>query len=324
MRIGILGTGNIARKLTLTMKQMPEAECYAVAARKAERAELFAGEHGFKRAYGSYTELISDDLVELVLIGTPHSHHYEQMKLCIEHGKPVLCEKSFTMNGWQAREILALAQERNVFAAEAIWTRYMPSRNIIDQLLGSGVIGEVRTLTANLSYKIDFKERIMQPELAGGALLDVGVYVLNFARMHFGTEIERVESSVVLTETGVDGQNSINLIYKDGRMASLISGIYGRSDRQGIFYGSQGYMIVENVNNPISVSVYDMQDHLLQKIMMPKQISGYEYEIQECIESIQKGSIECESMPHREIAAVMELMDGLRADWGIIYPQEKT
>ena len=323
MKVGFLGTGRIATTLAKTFAQVEGVECYAVASRTLEKAETFAKEHGFQKAYGSYRELAADPDVELVYIATPHSNHYADMKLCIEHKKPVLCEKAFTMNSGQAKEIAELAKKNGVFVAEAIWTRYMPSRKIINEVLESGVIGKAFTLTANLSYVIADKPRIVAPELAGGALLDVGVYGLNFAFMHFGTEIESIESSVQFTDTGVDGQETITLFYKDGRMAVLTHGIYARSDRKGIIYGDKGYMVVENINNPQSVSVFDTEDKLIKKIDMPEQISGYEYQIIESMEAIQNNKIESESMPLADTVYVMEIMDGIRKQWGLVYPQEK-
>ena len=323
MKIGVLGTGGIVGMVVPTLKKLPEAECYAIASRTEERAKEAAEEYGFEKAYGTYEELVADTEVELVYIATPHSRHYEDMKLCVEHGKPVLCEKAFTMNAKQAREIKALAAEKGVFVAEAIWPRYMPSRNMIQEVLNSGVIGKVSTLTANLSYKINQNYRIVAPELAGGALLDVGVYGLNFALMHFGTDIERIESSVQFTDTGVDGMESITIFYKDGRMAVLTHGIYARSDRKGIFYGEKGYIVVENINNPQSISVFDAEDHLLRHIEVPEQISGYEYQFEECIDKIEKGEIESRSMPMDDTIFVMEVMDIIRKQWGLVYPQEK-
>lgn len=323
MKAGFLGTGAIAAKLAGTFAQIEDVECYAVASRTAEKAQIFAKEHGFKKAYGSYRELAEDPEVELVYIATPHSHHYEAMKLCVEHRKPVLCEKAFTMNGKQAKEIAELAKKNGVFVTEAIWTRYMPSRKMINDILESGVIGKASTLTANLSYAINHKPRIMAPELAGGALLDVGVYGINFALMHFGSEIERIESAVQFTDTGVDGQETITLFYKDGRMAVLTHGIYARSDRKGIIYGDKGYIVVENINNPQSVAVFDTEDNLVKRIDMPKQISGYEYQIIESMEAIKEHKTESNSMPLADSVYVMEIMDSIRRQWGLVYPQEK-
>ena len=322
MNIAFLGAGRIAHVLAKTMVKMPDVTLYAVAARDLNRAEAFAAEYGFTKAYGSYTEMLSDPNVELVYIATPHSHHFAHMKLCIDHGKNVLCEKSFTLNASQAREIAALARERSVYVAEAIWTRYMPSRQIINEVLASGIIGNVATLTCNLSYPVTYKERIVKPELAGGALLDVGIYGLNFALMHFGDDIVRTDSSVRFTSSGVDAMETITLHYADGKMAVITAGVLARSDRKGIFYGDKGYIIVENINNPQSISVFDLTDTLVQKIEVPAQISGYEYEIREAMARIREGHIESASMPLDTTIAVMERMDTLRADWGLVYPME--
>ena len=323
MNIGFIGAGRIANTLASTMARMEDVNLYAVAARDLGRAQAFAAQYGFDRAYGSYEEMLRDPNVELVYIATPHSHHAEHMKLCIEHGKNVLCEKAFTLNAAQARQIAALAKAKGVYVAEAIWTRYMPSRAMINEVLASGIIGNVTALTATLCYPVAYKERCIRPELAGGALLDVGVYCLNFALMHFGDDIERMDSSVRMTDTGVDGQESITLHYRDGKIAVLTAGILSRSDRKGIFYGDKGYIIVENINNPQSISVYDLTDTLVKKIQVPAQITGYEYQIREAMARIRAGETESASMPLDTTIAVMERMDALRKDWGLIYPMEQ-
>ena len=323
MNIAFLGAGRIAHVLAKTMVQMEDVTLYAVAARDLDRAESFAAEYGFAKAYGSYEEMLSDPAVELVYIATPHSHHFEHMKLCIDHGKAVLCEKSFTLNASQARQIAALAREKGVYVAEAIWTCYMPSRRIINEVLSSGVIGNISTLTCNLSYPVTYKPRIVRPELAGGALLDVGIYGLNFALMHFGDDIIRTDSSVRFTDTGVDAMETITLHYRDGKMAVITAGVLARGDRKGIFYGDKGYIIVENINNPQSISVYDLTDTLVKKLEVPVQISGYEYQIREAMARIRAGEIESASMPLDTTIAVMERMDALRAAWGLTYPMER-
>ena len=324
MKLGIIGPGRISRTVAPTLVALPEIECYAVASRNLERAEEFARDFGFEKVYDSYEAMLQDPALELVYITTPHSHHYEQMMLCLEHGKHVICEKAFTLNADQARKVEELAARTGLYVAEAIWTRYMPSRKMIDDIIASGVIGAVNTLTANLSYNIAFKERIMEPALAGGALLDIGIYGLNFALMHFGDEIEKMESSVKLTDTGVDAMETITIFYKDGRMAVLTHSIYCRSDRKGIIHGEKGYLVVENINNPQSVSVYDAGDNLLEFHKVPQQISGYEYEFQEAARCISQGRQEADSMPMETTVQVMEIMDSLRKSWGVIYPQEQV
>ena len=322
MKFGIIATGPMAQIFVDTLKQMEDAELYAVASRSIEKAEEFKQKNNFEKAYGSYLELCEDDNVELVYIATPQSTHYDVMKMCIEHHKPILCEKAFTLNAAQAKEIKRLSLENKVFVGEALWPRYMPSRKIIDDVLASKVIGNAKILTANLSYIIYMNKRIVDINLGGGALLDVGVYGLNFALMHFGEEIERIESSVEFTDTGVDGQESITLHYKDGKMAVLTHGIYSRSDRKGIIYGDKGYIVIENINNPQSVDVYDTDDKLIEHHDIPKQISGYEYEAQECIDCINQGMLEPTSISMDDTIHLMEVMDKIRNIWGLKYPQE--
>jgi len=322
MKIGVLGAGNIAGVVSRTLSAMEEVQCYAVAARSLERAQTFAAEHGFQKAYGSYEELVSDPDVELVYVATPHVFHYEHMLLAMEHGKAVICEKSFCINAKLAEKIRDVSREKGVYAAEAIWTRYMPSRQMLLDVMNSGIVGKITNLTANLSYYNAFKPRIQDPALAGGALLDLGVYGLNFALMAFGNDLERIESSVQLMPTGVDGMESISLFWKDGRMAVLNHSTYCRSDRQGILHGENGYIVVSNINNPQRIEVYDTQDNLLERHEVPQQISGYEYEFREAVRCIRAGKTESESMPLEESIFVLGIMDALRRQWGVVFPQE--
>ena len=323
MKLGILGTGRIVNTVAPALVGLPQIECYACASRTPGKAEAFAEKFGFEKVYHTYEQMLEDPQVELVYVATPHSHHYEHIILCLEYGKNVICEKAFTINAAQAEKVRNMARKKGLYVAEAIWTRYMPSRQRIQEVLESGIIGKPNTLTANLSYVVDGKQRIMDPALAGGALLDIGVYGLNFALMHFGEEIERMESSVKFTDTGVDAMETITLFYKDGRMAVLTHSIYCRSDRKGIIHGDKGYMVVENINNPQSISVYDMNDNLLHFYGMPEQINGYEYEFAEAVRCIEEGKLESDSMPMSETVKVMSIMDALRKQWNFVYPQEK-
>ncbi|WP_455714354.1 Gfo/Idh/MocA family protein [Anaerosporobacter sp.] len=324
MKIGILGAGNIAQTMANTISKMDGIVSYAVASRDFEKANAFATKNGFAKAYGSYEDLVSDKEVELIYIATPHSHHYEHAKLCIEHGKPVLCEKAFTANANQAKEILSLAKEKKVFITEAIWTRYMPSRERIQSIIESGIIGEVTSVTANLGYVINHKKRLVDPVLAGGALLDLGVYPINFAFMVLGSDYSEVSSTAIVTDSGVDSMNSITLSYGDGKMATLHSTFHARTNRMGVISGTDGYMEVQNINNCEEIRVYDLKDELIKKETFKDQITGYEYEVKECVEALKNGHLECEQMPHAETIKIMELMDSLRKQWGVIYPWDET
>lgn len=322
MNLAILGAGNIANSMAKVAQGTEGVTLYCVASRDLARAETFAKKWGFEKAYGSYEEMVCDDKVDLVYVATPHSHHYQHMKLCIAHGKHVLCEKAFTRNAKEAREVLKEAEQKKLLVTEAIWTRYMPSREMICDLLKSGAIGKPYALSANLGYVIADVPRIKEPELAGGALLDLGVYTLNFAAMVFGTDIVKTSSAALLSDKGVDLQHGITLIYRDGSMASLYSTALAQTDRRGIIVGDKGSMEIKNINNCEEISIYDLSRNCTAVYPVPEQINGYEYELIACRDAIAAGRIECPEMPHAETIRIMEQMDALRKEWGMVYPGE--
>ena len=322
MKFSILAPGGIANCLAEAVSGIEGVERYAVASRSLERAEAFAEKWGFEKAYGSYEEMLKDPEVELVYVATPQSHHYQYTKMCLEHGKHVLVEKPFTVNAAQAEELINLSHEKGVLLAEAIWTRYMPSRKMIDEILASGVLGEVTSLSANLGYALSHVERLQSPELAGGALLDIGVYPINFSLMAFHGEVKNVMSTAVLSPAGVDWRNSVTLTFDDGKIAVLFSEMLSLTDRQGVIHGSKGYMEVQNINNCEEIRVFDLDRNLVKKYEVPKQINGYEYEVIACMKAIKEGKVECEEMPHSETLRVMKLMDEIRAQWGMKFPCE--
>ncbi len=174
---------------------------------------------------------------------------------------------------------------------EAIWTRYMPSRQLINDILKSGIIGEYKLLTANLGYEMNHKKRLVEPMLAGGALLDVGIYPINFALMTFGTDFEKIDSTVFMTPSNVDGMESITIKYKDGKMAQLFSTMHSATDRRGVIYGDKGYMEIENINNPESIKIFDNDHKCIKSYDIQERVNGYEYELIECVESIKEGKI---------------------------------
>ena len=315
--IGILGTGWIADKMATTLAGMTTARAYAVASRTTEKAENFAAQFSIPKAYGSYEALADDPEVDLIYIATPHSHHFENTKMCLLKNKPVLCEKAFTVNTPQAEELIRISNERKVFLAEAIWTRYQPMRQMITDVINSGVIGKLQMLSANLCYPNIALQRMYDPALAGGALLDLGVYVLNFADMFFGDDIKSISSHCIKYPTGVDIQESITIEYNDGRIAVLWSSQLAKSDRQGIISGTDGFVIVENVNNPQSYAIYNQDYQLVKKVDCPPQITGYEYQVDCCIRAINQGKIEPDEMPHADTLRIMRQMDALRKEWGV-------
>lgn len=322
MNIAILGAGSIARTMATTLQPLRDVTCYAVAARDINRAQVFADKFGFMHAYGSYTDMLEDPDVELVYIATPHSHHYEHIKMCLNHGKHVLCEKAFCANARQAEEVLRMAEERGLLLTEAMWTRYMPMRRTINAVIKTGMIGRPTSLSANLGYPLEHKERLMKLELCGGALMDLGVYVLNFASMVFGNDITGLAANCIKLDSGVDSQETIMLSYEDGRMATLYCTMVAQTDRRGFINGTNGYIEIENINNYESIRVYNLERKVIAQYAAPCQVTGYEYEVQSAIKAISEGQIECPEMTHYDTLVIMQLLDSIRAAWDLKFPYE--
>ena len=325
MRFAILGCGGIARTMATTVVHMNDVQPYAVASRDTEKAKAFAGAFGFEKAYGSYEEMLSDDNIDLVYIAVPHSHHHQWTMAALNAGRNVICEKPFAVNEKQVREMIELSEKKNRLVTEAIWTRYMPSRRIITELIEQGTIGRLHTLSANLGYRINMKERMIRPELAGGCLLDLSVYTLNFASMVWGDDIRRINASCVMTDTGVDGQDNIMIEYHDGRMANMFTSMYCLTNRMGVICGEEGFIEVQNINNPEEIRVYSPDRNspkLIKQISVPEQITGFEYEVASCKKAIEEGRIECPEMPHSQIIQITCQMDTIRKQFGIKYPFE--
>lgn len=326
----ILGAGRIAQSMAKTLVAMAADERYrdlvapyAVAARDGERAAEFAAKYGFPVSYGSYEELAADPNVNLVYIATPHNFHAEQAVLCMRAGKGVLVEKAFGANAAQSQEMLDVSAQTGMLCTEAIWTRYMPSRAMIDDIIASGAIGEVQAIEANLCYPTTEKARITDPALAGGALLDVGVYPINFIDMIMhNAPIARIESSMQPFETGVDAHDSMTFYYENGVMATAQSSILCHSDRMGAVWGTKGYLTCQNINNVESIDVFDGTHTVTAHYDVPAQLTGYEYEVAAAAQAVLDGRTECAEMPHADTMRIMKLMDSLRADWELTYPFE--
>ena len=321
MRVGIIGAGWIAEKAAITLNGLTNCEAYAIASRTKEKAEAFAERWKMRKAYGSYSELIADPSVDLVYVATPHSHHYDVTREALLAGKPCLVEKAFMANLRQAKEIVELARERRVFLAEAIWTRYQPVVKMMRELIGSR-IGTPRLVTATLGYSMGDKPRIMRADLCGGALLDLGVYALNFVRMFFDADIVSITSQCVKSETGMDLTNAMTLVLSDGVLCNLQSSAACVGDNIGVVAGTEGNLIIDNINNPQKITVNGPDRTYIETICVPQQITGYEYQFIACRQALIDGRLEPCEMPLEETLYIMELMDGLRKEWGVKYPMD--
>ena len=317
MNVGIIGAGHIAEKAATTLAAMGDMKCLAIGSRSLEKAQAFAAQFGIERAYGSYEDLLKDPDIGLVYIATPHSCHFAHARDAILAGKPCLVEKSFMLNATEAAAIVALAREKGVFVGEAIWPRYMPSCEIGRELIASGVIGDPKIVSATLAYNVSDKERILRPELGGGALLDLGVYLLTFVRMYFDAPIERLNTTCIKAPSGVDATEDITMILADGTLASLQASAWCQGGNEAVIAGTTGYLVFDDLIHPTRISICRKR-HVVERVVeMPPQITGFEYQFRACRDAIAAGALEPAQMPHGEILYVMHLMDRLRAEWGM-------
>lgn len=322
LRVGIIGTGWIAEKVAITLKELTGCEAYAVGSRTKETAEAFAVKWSIPQAYGTYGELMADPDVDLVYVGTPHSHHYDVTRDALLAGKPCLVEKAFMANLRQARDIVSLAHKQGVFLAEAIWTRYQPAVGMVRRLIEEGRIGDPKLITATLGYSMGQKARIMRPDLCGGALLDLGVYAINFVRMFTDADIADIDGRCVKSDTGMDLTNAITIILTNGILANIQSSAACVGDNIGVIAGTAGNLIIDNINNPQTITVNGPNRTYVETLKVPQQITGYEYQFTACRQALIDGKLEPSEMPHSETLYIMQLMDDLRRKWDVRYPMD--
>jgi dihydrodiol dehydrogenase / D-xylose 1-dehydrogenase (NADP) len=322
IKFGVMGAGNIANKFCEAAKGIG-VNLYAVASRDIEKAEAFKNRNGIEKAYGSYTSMLEDPLVDCVYIATPHGLHYEHMMLALEHGKHILCEKAFTLNEKQAKVVLDKAHTKDCFVMEALWTRFLPAIRDVQALVLDGIIGDVIKVEANFGFKAskDDDSRLFAPHLGGGALLDIGIYPLTFADLFLGTP-QKIESTVVYYHTGVDLSSEITLSYPNAT-AHLKFSFDHNLPIESFIRGTNGYIHMPMFIGAEHALIYNQNGTLIKEIKHPHDVNGMEYEILEVIKCIANGRKESYIMPHEKTLSLLNQMDQLRKQWNLIYPQEK-
>ncbi len=323
IRWGILGTGRICGEFAAGLQVVPDAELAAVGSRAAASANQFGDKFGIPRRHASYEALVNDPEIDVVYIGTPHSLHQANSLLCLQAGKAVLCEKPFAINAAQAAQMIELARAKKLFLMEAMWTRFIPLVVRIRQMLAEGIIGELQMLTADLGFRANYDplNRLFNPELGGGALLDIGVYPISWASMLFGRP-DRITGLAHLGETGVDEQMSVSLGYKGGQLANLYASFKTDSPTEAIIMGSRGRIRVHALMfrpTRLTLSITGQEDKVIE---LPLEGNGYNYQAVEVMNCLRAGQIESQTMPLDETLAIMQTMDQIRAMWGLKYPQE--
>lgn len=325
VRWGILGTGKIAGAFAAALTELPGAEAVAVGSRRAVTAARFADRYRILRRHPSYGALAADPDVDVVYVATPHSLHRDNTLLCLEAGKAVLCEKPLAVNAHQAGEMISVARERGLFLMEAMWTRFLPAFARLRELLAAGELGEPRLVRADFCIRRPREpgSRLFEPELAGGALLDVGIYTVALAAAVFGARPERVTGLAHLGPTGVDERSGAVLDYGDGRLAVLSSANRTVTPNDALVAGPRGWVRLHDPfwsPQKLTVAIGD-QRHEEEH---PFRGNGYGYEAAEVGRCLAAGAGESEVMPLDESLAVVETLDRIRQPWDLVYPGEPT
>ncbi|MFU8793502.1 MAG: Gfo/Idh/MocA family protein [Acholeplasmataceae bacterium] len=318
---GVIGAGNIARTFCEAVNGIG-GHLYAVASRDIDKAKDYQKTYGFDKAYANYESLLEDPFVDCVYIATPHGLHYEHMMLALDYGKHILCEKAFTLNEKQAKAVLDKAKVKGRFVMEALWTRFLPTVKEVLTLVQDGLIGDIIKVEANFCFKATLgdENRLFAPHLGGGALLDVGIYPLTFADLFLGTP-ENIESTVDLYHTGVDLSSDIKLTYPHAT-AHLKASLGYNIPIEGFIYGSKGYIHMPGFFAAQHALIYNRDNELIKEIKHPHMVNGMEYEILETINCILNHQLESPLMTHDKTLEMMRLMDTLRNQWSLKYPQE--
>jgi len=322
IRWGILGAGGIASVFASSVTQHTRAQLVAVGSRNRDRAERFATAHGIPTTHVGYRELVEDPQVDAVYIATPHSEHRDQALLAIKAGKHVLVEKAFTRNEAEAREVFDAAREAGVFVMEAMWTRFLPHVDALHQVIDAGEIGEIVNLSADhgQAFAFDPRSRLFDPVLAGGALLDLGVYPVAFAHDFLGVP-DSVTAVGTLTETGVDGQISMILSYGPRTQATLATTLWAKTPTIATISGTEGHIAVAgDFYGPTSFRV-QRRDGRVWEFEHPFG-KGLQHEAAEVARRVAEGAVESERMSWQGTLDVLRTMDQIRAQVGVVYPGE--
>lgn len=323
LRWGILATGHIARKFAVGVRQTDCGEIVAVGSRCQDKADSFGQEFDIPHRHGSYEALAADADVDAVYVATPNPMHAENTLLCLKSRKAVLCEKPFAVNASQAREMIAAARAAGLFLMEAMWTRFLPPIREAKRLVDSGAIGELRMIMADFGFRGEWNpaRRTLNADLAGGGLLDVGIYPISLSSMFFG-QARAVAAEANIGETGVDEQAGMVVKYDGGRISIMATGVRTQTPMEAWLLGTEGRIHLHNQwwrGSPLTLMVNGKEP---EAIAPPVKGNGFNYQIEEVARCIAAGKTESDIMPLDETLSIMKLMDDIRKQWGLRYPME--
>lgn len=324
IRWGILGCGRIARKFASDLKLVKNAELVACGARSKSSADEFAAAFSVKHTHYNYQGLAKDNEVDVIYVATPHSHHHEHTLLCIENNKAVLCEKAFAINYKQAKEMIDAARSKRVFLMEAVWTKFLKPFNKVKEIIDSGMLGEIKSILLNFGFRppADAPQRIYDPELGGGTMLDIGIYNV-FTTLFFLGKPDAIEANMTPAPTGVDAQCAATFSYKNGAIAQLFSTFLSDTSTEADICGTEGRVhLTARYYTPFTTIEYYKGKPDTKQIIYSDENEegfGYQYEASHVCECLEKGLTESNVMTHEDTLLLMETLDEVRRKAGIIY-----
>ncbi len=327
LKWGIIGLGNIAHTMAKVLKIIPFNQLYAVASRSPSKAKEFGDKYSVENIC-SYAEIVNIKEVDILYIATTHNFHFDNAKLALEHGKHVLIEKSFTVNAREARELASLAQEKKLFLMEAIWTRFLPSVNMIKNSIVNSDIGEVRQI--NISYGgfagPDYEKRLNDPALAGGVTLDMGIYAISFICYILGELPIEIKSMTHFSQSGVDEISNYMFKFPSGCIASISTSYNLKMLNEAMIYGSKGYINFPKFSGGPKFTLFkhDGTNEIKEtmELLGNNHEQGFIYQVEEVARCINAGELESKTIPVNETVAIMEIMDMMREEWDFRYPFE--
>lgn len=335
MRIGTCGCGTIASWISDILDQLNDERIvrYAAASNIPAQSHAFAAEYGWQKACDSYDVLLADPEVDVAYICVPNPFHYELVMQALNAGKNVICEKPFAVNDCQAEEMLTLAEEKGLFITEALWPEFLPSRRLIDDEIAGGSIGAVTGGELVQLSNVMFMERIRKLELGGGALLDMGPYVLGRMTSHFGLDVASVEGRFEHLDSGVDSRDDFTVTYADGKKVHCLCTIdtpHEQRQEYGLIRGTEGEIWFDSLSNPQRIEVRDLTGNVVRTLAVPPMLhgrrvpftAGYEYEFMAFEQALREGRLECAEAPHAQTRVIARLMTQLRRQANVIYPFE--
>ncbi|MGZ5245854.1 MAG: Gfo/Idh/MocA family protein [Flavitalea sp.] len=322
IRWAILGAGKIAHKFASDFSVLNNAELVAVAARDKSRAKEFADKYKIPHYY-NYEELYKSDLVDIVYVATTHNFHYEQTLACLQNKKGVLCEKPVTINDKEFKKLSEAAHENKTFLMEGLWTYFLPAFIKAKEWISEGKIGEIKSITADFGVPMEYepKGRLYNPELAGGALLDLGIYPVALSTFFMERKPNTIKASGYMTNTGVDATTSMILDY--GNVSAVLqTTMVAQTMNKGYIYGEKGYIEIQDYFKADQAILFNKSKEEMERFMDDRKTWGYNFEMQEATDCMAEGKIESEVVPHKTSNNLQEILTEIRNQIGLKYPME--